>query len=138
MGFDRKECDRIDQWRERSVGGIGPNALRDIFAVRLQLTDGDRTRVIAVPAVTGGKRTADLRLVHGLRGREAAKIVHEDHGDGDDPNQGESAANPGGGGAGIDRVDHALNEFGATWHQSRSGFHPASRRPRQFSRSSSR
>ena len=75
MRFYRPKRDGIDKGRERRVVRVGPNFLRDIFSVRLQLSDGAGPREICPPAMTARDGAADLRLIHCLRRGEAAKVV---------------------------------------------------------------
>ena len=112
----RPKRDGIDEGRERRVVSVGPNFLRNTFAVRLQLSDGAWPHEICPPAMTGRDGAADLRLVHCLRRGEAAKVVQIVNSQSDDGQRTKAAPYPNGEGAGFERVHRALNKFCATRH----------------------
>ena len=112
----RPKRDGIDKGRERRVVSVGPDFLRDIFAFRLQLSDGAGPREICPPAMTARDGAADLRLIHCLRRGEAAKVVEIVNSQSDDGQRDKAAPYPHGEGAGFERVHCALNKFCATRH----------------------
>ncbi len=116
MRLYRPERDGIDKGRERRVVSVGPDFLCDIFAVRLQLSDGAGAHEIGLPAMAARDGAADLRLIHCLRCGEAAKIVKIVNRESDDGQRDKAAPYPHGEGAGFERVHCALNKFCATRH----------------------
>ncbi len=121
MRTRRKKRDRVDQWRQRRLVGVGPNFSRGVAAVALQLPDRERARHLRFPKPAMQHFAPDLRLVHRLRRRQALKLVQQKkdrhpH----DQCQPKGAPDPDRGTPGFEGVDQALHKISATGHRSDS------------------
>ena len=78
MRLDRQQRDRIDQRRQRRVVSVGPDFLRDILPVALQLSGRAAVgRSSFSSRVHWSRCASDLRLVHRLRGRQPAEFMEQ-------------------------------------------------------------